>query len=85
MAFRNQSEAMLSGILSTAELESLNQRIQILAYLSLGHTQRSIAKRLKVGVATVSRGAAALKQSAALQQYMLSNAELLTSNTNIEE
>ena len=43
------------------ELHELNNRIQILHMLKQGMPQRAIAKELGVAIATVSRGARALK------------------------
>lgn len=46
----------LSGLLTPKEIEELPKRIQIVRMLKKGIPQHTIAKRLGVGVATVTRG-----------------------------
>lgn len=66
---RDNCQLMLAAIFSSAEQASFNQRLKILAKLSAGNTQRSVAKELGVGVATVTRGAMVLKNNRAVREY----------------
>ena len=52
----------LAEILTPKELEEIAHRHQILQLLNAGWTQRDIAAKLGVGIATVSRGARELKK-----------------------
>lgn len=52
---------ILHALLTDKELSELSNRLQIFALLAQGLPQRDIAKRLGVGIATVSRGAKAYK------------------------
>ena len=49
-------ENFLVGILTPAEYKEIVTRWQIVKRLAEGETQRSIAKELAVGIATVTRG-----------------------------
>ena len=51
----------LDVLLTPAELDDLAKRLQIFKRLLKGEAQQKIAKHLKVGVATVVRGAAELR------------------------
>ena len=56
-------ESVLKAVLTPSELEETAKRLDILAMLtSAKFTQREIAKHLKVGLATVSRGAEVVKK-----------------------
>ena len=44
------------GLFTPKELEEISVRLQIVKLLKQGVPQRSIAKKLKVGIATVTRG-----------------------------
>lgn len=57
----NVMSDLLDNILTPAEREELSQRLQIFKALLKGESQRSIAKRLDVSLATVSRGSRELK------------------------
>ena len=57
----NAMSDVLSNILTPAEREELALRLQIFKALKSGESQRSIAKRLEVSLATVSRGSRELK------------------------
>jgi len=46
----------LKGILTPRELEELTTRLQIVKMIKKGLPHQEIARRLKVGVATVTRG-----------------------------
>jgi len=52
----------LEGILTPKELVDISQRLQIIKMLKNGDTQRSIAKKLEVGTATVTRGSKELQK-----------------------
>ena len=54
-------EAALKALLTPAELSEITNRLQIFKLLETGESQRRIAEKLGVGIATVSRGARALK------------------------
>jgi Trp operon repressor len=53
----------LELILTESEFAELNVRVQILTELCAKTPQREIAKKLKVGIATVTRGSNALKNT----------------------
>ncbi len=53
---------LLQSLLTPAELSEIPKRLQILKRLKAGEPQRRIAEELGVGIATVSRGARALKR-----------------------
>jgi len=52
---------LLDGLLTPQEVEQLNKRIEIVKRLKAGESQRKIARDLKVGLATVTRGAKEVK------------------------
>jgi TrpR family trp operon transcriptional repressor len=52
---------MLASLLTPGELDSIATRLEIARLLKAGVVQREIAKRLGVGIATVSRGSRELK------------------------
>ncbi len=54
-------EEALRDLLTPAELTEVCNRLQILRMLEAGVPQREIARQLGVGIATVTRGARALK------------------------
>lgn len=53
----------LKGILTPKELDQLSTRLQIIKMLKKGIRQQQIAQKLKVGIATVTRGSRELKLS----------------------
>ncbi len=53
-------DEFLRDLLTPAEYQELAIRWQIVRLLAEGVPQRTIAKRLKIGIATVSRGSRAL-------------------------
>ncbi|MBA4503746.1 Trp family transcriptional regulator [Marinobacterium marinum] len=61
MQERDALETALRDLLTPAELTEVSNRLQILRMLEAGIPQREIAKQLGVGIATVTRGARALK------------------------
>src|SRR3989338_11708425 len=52
----------LFGILTTQELEEIIRRVQIVRMLKKGVPHQQIAKKLNVGVATVTRGSKEIKK-----------------------
>jgi len=62
---KNRSKAemldFLFGILTPKELEELTTRLQIVKLLKKGLPHQEIARRLEVGVATVTRGSRELR------------------------
>lgn len=52
---------LLKGLLTLKEIEELETRLQIVKMLKNGVSQREIANRLDVGIATVSRGSREIK------------------------
>jgi TrpR family trp operon transcriptional repressor len=61
MQDREALEEALRDLLTPAELTEVINRLQILRMLEAGVPQREIARQLGVGIATVTRGARALK------------------------
>ncbi len=63
LAAKNTTELdhCLEQLLTPSEYEEVVKRLQIFTLLEQGVAQRKIAERLGVGIATVSRGARALK------------------------
>ena len=58
-----EMKRILRSLLTPSELEELPTRLQILKLLQKGVSQREIASKLGVGIATVTRGARVLKES----------------------
>lgn len=56
-----EMEQALRALLTPAEFAEIVNRLQIFNMLKAGEPQRKIADTLGVGIATVSRGARALK------------------------
>lgn len=57
-----QFDDFAKSVFTIEEIKRLEKRITIIQLLIQGTSQREIAKRLKVGIASVSRGAAELKK-----------------------
>lgn len=55
-------ELFLKGILTVKELDEIATRLQIVKLLKKGVSQQRIAKQLKVGIATVTRGSKEIAQ-----------------------
>lgn len=53
---KGDMENFLLGILTPKELEEIPARLKIVKMLKKGISQRQIAEKLKVGIATVTRG-----------------------------
>jgi Trp operon repressor len=70
-----EMEAALEAILTPREAEELENRLQIFRMLLQDVPQREIAARLNVGIATVTRGAAALRNSRFFDHYVFSTAD----------
>ncbi len=52
----------LKGILTPKELEEMSTRLQIVKLIKKGLPHQEIARRLEVGVATVTRGSRELRK-----------------------
>jgi len=63
LQMRTKAEMLdfLFGILTPKELEELTTRLQIVKLLKKGLPHQEIARRLEVGVATVTRGSRELR------------------------
>lgn len=59
---KEKLENLLEGILTPKEIKELAERIRIVQLLKKGISQHDIAGKLRVGVATVSRGAKEIKE-----------------------
>lgn len=59
---KKEMEAFLLGILTPQELADLPRRLEIFKMLKAGIPQHEIAKKLGVGVATVTRGSHELRR-----------------------
>lgn len=59
---KEKMENLLKGLLTSGELAEFAQRIEIVRLLKKGVGQHDIAKKLGMGVATVTRGAKEIKQ-----------------------
>jgi TrpR family trp operon transcriptional repressor len=57
-----EMQEFLEGILTQQEIIEISQRLEIIRLLKQGMPQHEIAKKLGVGVATVTRGAKELKR-----------------------
>ncbi len=60
-----EMNAVLEALLTGKELEEIARRVQIFRLLAEPMTQREVAARLGVGIATVTRGAHAIKSAGA--------------------
>lgn len=56
-------DKFLTDILTPNEYEEINRRWEIVKMLNSGVNQHEISKKLGVGIATVTRGSTALKNS----------------------
>ncbi len=57
----NDATNFLRGLFTPQEIVMLKQRLDIVKLLKQGVPQRSIARKLGVGIATVTRGAREIK------------------------
>jgi TrpR family transcriptional regulator, trp operon repressor len=53
---------LLKGLLTSQELDEVARRLQIVKMLKAGVSQREIVDKLKVGIATVTRGSKEIKK-----------------------
>lgn len=58
---KDQMEDFLLGILTPKELQEIPTRLSIVKMLKKGFPQHQIAEKLKVGIATVTRGSKEIK------------------------
>lgn len=65
-------EDFLAGILTPKEIEELALRIQIVKQLKAGISQREIATKLGVGIATVTRGSKEIQSGKFSQNWWAS-------------
>ena len=61
LSSRKEAIEFLEGILTPSELADISQRLQIVILLKRGMSQREIASKLGVGIATVTRGSKELQ------------------------
>ena len=59
---KNEMETFLKGILTPKELVEIPNRLAIVKMLKKGVSHHEIADKLKVGVATVTRGSKELRE-----------------------
>lgn len=67
-----EMEAALEAILTNKEFEEIENRLRIFRLLEQEVPQREIAAQLNVGIATVTRGANALRNSRFFERYSFS-------------
>ena len=53
---------LLKGLLTVGELTEISRRLEVVKLLKGGVSQREITEKLKVGIATVTRGSKEIKQ-----------------------
>ncbi|EKD99599.1 MAG: hypothetical protein ACD_22C00225G0003 [uncultured bacterium] len=53
---RDNTLDLLKGLLTSKELDEIARRLQIVKMLKAGMPQRDIVEKLKVGIATVTKG-----------------------------
>lgn len=68
---KNELNSFLLDLLTQAEYEEVKKRWEIVKMLDCGLSHHEIAKKLHVGVATVTRGSKALKNSKGGFAYIL--------------
>ncbi|MDE2025202.1 MAG: helix-turn-helix domain-containing protein [Patescibacteria group bacterium] len=59
---KEQMENLVLGLFTQGEIEEIARRLELVKLLKKGVSQHEIAKRLGIGVATVTRGAKEIKQ-----------------------
>lgn len=59
---RDRMEDFLQGILTPQELDDIPMRLEIISSLKKGLPQHMLAKKLGVGIATVTRGSKEIKK-----------------------
>lgn len=59
---KEKLENLLKGLLTPSEIQELAERFRIVSLLKKGVAQHAIAKKLGIGVATVTRGSKEIKQ-----------------------
>ena len=53
---KSEMRNFLLGLFTVREMEELTKRLKIIRMLKKGNTQKYIAQKLQVGIATVTRG-----------------------------
>ena len=71
IASTQEMEALLSELLTEAELSALNLRWELMQQLLAGKTQRAIAQDLGVSLCKVTRGNKILKRSDSISLRLL--------------
>jgi Trp operon repressor len=69
---RAEMEAFLAALLSAAELKKLQTRLELFRRALTGQSHRAVSQELHVGVATVTRAAAAVHDHAEIIQKIFS-------------
>jgi len=59
---KEKMENLLKGLLTDSEIQEIATRIKIIRLLKKGVGQHDIARKLNIGVATVTRGSKEIKQ-----------------------
>lgn len=59
---KEEMQNLLEGLLTPSEIEEFTTRIELVKLLKQGMGQHAVAKKLNIGVATVSRGAKEIKE-----------------------
>ncbi|NBW80325.1 transcriptional regulator [bacterium] len=72
------SQSLLSSLLTPAEIDVLAQRLEILDRLANGTPQREISETLGVGIATVTRGSRVWQKEKQLLRSYFPRARKLT-------
>lgn len=60
---QKEMEEFLVALLTPQEVDAIPKRLQIVKMLKNGVTQRKVAERLGIGIATVTRGSKELKKN----------------------
>ncbi len=68
---KDDIQSFLKEILTENEISDLHLRWELLKMLKTGHSQRSIAKELKISLCKITRGAKILKQADSMINIIL--------------
>jgi len=75
-------ERLLRELLTESEAEKLSRRWEIVRFLSEGKSQRTIARRLRVSLCNITRGARELKKRRSTLKRVFSPHTLPHQNTS---